>query len=279
MVLAAQGNDDKVKIKNYIVQKLAEEAGLNCATTDMIPYVLFLDGEYWGVYYLTEAYNADYISTHYSVDKDDIIMWKNGDMEEGVEDDYRIQYEMVAFISNSDMSEIGNYEQACEIIDINSFVDYYALEIYIANQDWLPNNCAYWRSRECNGKNQYYDGRWRWMLFDTDLGAVLTETTDDTIQHAIDDDPVFASLICNEEVQRMLRERIMEISGVYKENYNEWIDEWLTDMSTAVCCNGKRFWGENGIDDYLNRMIAGMRAYPEERERYLKQCMDSHFNQ
>ena len=117
------------------------------------------------------------------------------------------------------------------------------------------------------------------MLFDTDLGAVLTETTDDTIQHAIDDDPVFASLICNEEVQRMLREKIMEISNVYKENYNEWIDEWLTDMSTAVYYNGKRFWGENGIDDYLNRMIAGMRAYPEERERYLKQCMDSHFNQ
>lgn len=76
MILAAQGNDERIKIKNYMAQKLAEEAELNLATAGMIPYVLFLDGEYWGVYYLTEAYDADYISTHYGVDKDDVVMWK-----------------------------------------------------------------------------------------------------------------------------------------------------------------------------------------------------------
>ncbi|MGN0277925.1 MAG: CotH kinase family protein [Lachnospiraceae bacterium] len=278
VILAAQGNDQKVKIKNYMVQRLAVEAGLNCATSDMIPCVLFLDGEYWGVYYLSEAYDKNYISAHYGIDKDDVIMWKNGGLEEGVEGDYRIQYDLIAFISNNDMSINDNFEQACEIVDIESFIDYYALEIYIANQDWLPNNCAYWRSRECNGKNQYYDGRWRWMLFDTDQYAILTETTDDTVQHAIDKDPVFASLIRNKEVQIMLRQKLMEISDIYKENYNEWIDEWIAEMSAGVYHNGKRFWGENGIDNSFQDVIADMRAYPEEREKCLNQYMDLHFN-
>lgn len=277
MILAAQGNDEKVKIKNYMVQKLAMEAGLNCATTEMIPCVLFLDGEYWGMYYLTEAYDADYISVHYGVD--DVIIWKNGDLEEGVDEDYRTQYDMTVFISNNDMSIAGNYERACEIIDMDSFIDYYALEIYIGNQDWLPNNCAYWRSREKDGRKQYADGRWRWMLFDTDLAAILTEVDDDTIQHAIEKDAVFASLIQNEEVQMMLRERIMDIAGIYEENYNDWIDEWVENTGTAVYSSGKRFWGENGIDVFFQDMIENMKAYPEEREKYLNQCMDSHFNQ
>lgn len=195
-----------------------------------------------------------------------------------MEEDYRTQYDLITYISNNDMSLADNYEQACEIIDIDSFIDYYALEIYIANQDWLPNNCAYWRSRECNAKNQYYDGRWRWMLFDTDQDAVLTETTDDTIQHAIDNDPIFASLIRNEKVQIMLRQKLMEISDIYEANYNEWIDAWLADMSAGIDYNGKRFWGENAIDGHFQNMIDGMRAYPEERERYLNQYMELHFD-
>lgn len=279
MILGTQGNDEKVKIKNYMVWKLAVEADCNCATMKMIPCVLFLNGEYWGVYYLSEAYGADYISTHYAVDKKDIVMLKNGALEEGVEEDYRLQYDMTAFISNNDMKIDDNYKQACELIDIESFIDYYALEIYVANQDWIPNNYAYWRSREINSKNQYYDGKWRWMLFDTDQAAVLTEFDDDTIQHAIEKDTVFASLMQNREVQEMFRDKINEISDVYEQNYNEWIDDWLAEMNTGISRNGERFWGENGIDDYFQWMITGMRAYPKERERYLNAYMDLHFNQ
>ena len=276
MILAAQGNDEEVKIRNYIVQKLAVEAELDCATTEMIPYVLFLDGEYWGVYYLTEAYGADYISTYYGVGEDNIVMWKNGALEEGTEDDCNLQYDMVAFISDNDMSIADNYKRACEIIDIDSFIDYYALEIYVANQDWLSNNCAYWRSREIDDRNRYADGRWRWMIFDTE--ECLLGADHDTIQRAIDKDPVFASLIRNEKVQIMLRQKLMEISDIYKENCDEWIDTWMADMSADVKYSYKRFWGENAIDGYFQNMIGGMRAYPEERERYLNQYMELHFD-
>lgn len=278
MILAAGGNDEKVKVKNYIVQKLAVESESNCATTEMIPYILFLDGEYWGVYYLSEAYNADYISTHYDVDENDVVMYKNSDLEEGVDEDYRLQYDMVTFISNNDMRIEDNYKQACEIIDIESFVDYYALEIYVANQDWLPNNCAYWRTRECDSRNKYYDGKWRWMLFDTDLWAILIEAEDDTIEHAIEKDTVFASLIQNEEVQEMLCQRLMELQDIYEANCDEWINEWLIQMSTSVHQNGERFWGENGIDDYFQSIIDDMRAYAVKRAEYLNQYMEQHFS-
>lgn len=279
MILAAGGNDEKIKIKNYIVQRLAMESDSNCATTKMIPYILFLNGEYWGVYYLSEAYNANYISTYYGIDEDDVVMFKNSVLEEGIDEDYRLQYDMITFCSNNDMRIEDNYRHACEMIDMESFIDYYALEIYIANQDWLPNNCAYWRTRESNSRNQYYDGKWRYMLFDTDLWAILIEAEDDTIQHAIEKDTVFASLIQNEEVQEMLRKRLMEISDIYEENCDEWIDDWLLEMKDGVYENGKRFWGDGEIDDYFQSVIADMREYPERREQYLYKYMEQHFRE
>jgi hypothetical protein len=278
MVLAAQGNDDKTKIKNYIVQRLAKESDSHCATSGMVPCVMFLNGEYWGVYYLAESYDTDYLSTHYDVDEEDAVMFKNDALAEGVDEDYDLRYQFTVYISNNDMQDNDCFEEACTMIDIESFVDYYALEIYAANQDWLPNNCAYWRTRPSDMRSEYYDGKWRWMLFDTDLWAVMIEYEDDTIQHAIDDDPVFASLIRNEQVQEMLRQRLMELSDIYKDNCDIWIDEWLEEMSDSVHKNGERFWGEGAIDEYFQSIIDDMRAYPENREQYLKQYMEEHFN-
>lgn len=279
LILAAQGNDDKVKIKNYIVQKLAEELDSDCATTKMIPYVLFLDGEYWGVYYLSEAYDENYINAHYGVDADNVVMMKNGGLEVGEDEDYDLYYNLISFISNNDMRLNENYEKACEMIDMESFVDYYAIEMYVANQDWLPNNCALWRTKDSNSRNQYCDEKWRWMLFDTDRRAVLIEADDDTIQHAIEKDPMFASLIKNEEVQEMLRQKLMEIQDVYEENCDQWINNWMEEMSVSVYQNGERFWGENGIDDDFRSMIAEMRIYPQKREEYLTQYIKQHFDE
>lgn len=49
-------------------------------------------------------------------------------------------------------------------------------------------------------------------------------------------------------------------------------------MSAGIDYSGKRFLGENAIDGYFQNMIDGMRAYPEERERYLNQYMELHFD-
>lgn len=275
MTLSSGGNDEQVNIKNYMVQKLAMESDSHFATMKMIPCVLFLNGEYWGMYYLTENYDTDYFSAHYGVDEDEVVMLKHGALEEGADEDYDLWWFTDNFISNNDMRIDDNYRMACESIDIESFIDYYALEIYVANQDWLPNNSAWWRTRACDLRNPYSDGKWRWILFDTDQLGVLREFDDDTIEHAIEHDTMFASLIQNEEVQELLRERLMELQDIYEDNCDAWIDEWLAEMNDGVQQSGKRYWGENGIDDYLQSTIDAMREYPQERGQYLEQYLDN----
>ncbi len=48
-------------------------------------------------------------------------------------------------------------------MDVNQYLNYLIAEIYSANADWPGNNLKLWRPRTP-------DGRWRWMLFDTDFG-------------------------------------------------------------------------------------------------------------
>ena len=42
-----------------------------------------------------------------------------------------------------------------------------ATELYIGNADWPGNNVRIWRARQTSDK-PYEDGRWRFMMYDTD---------------------------------------------------------------------------------------------------------------
>ena len=54
---------------------------------------------------------------------------------------------------------------------MENFIQYIVAQTYINNIDWPQNNVKVWRSRnnalDLNEGN-YEDGKWRWMLFDTD---------------------------------------------------------------------------------------------------------------
>lgn len=164
LVLFSGGNDNTFKLKDYLINTMEQE--LQFSTMDFIPCTLFLDGEYWGFYYITEDYNTDYIHDHYQVDPNNIIMIKNNLLDWGNDDDYKKYKEMLAFITRNDMSDSSSYNQACSLIDIESYIDYYAAQIYIARcADWPGSNFALWRTRENDG-SKYGDTKWRWMLFD-----------------------------------------------------------------------------------------------------------------
>ena len=49
------------------------------------------------------------------------------------------------------------------MIDMENFIDYQGSQIFFDNTDWPGNNIKFWRPR-------VDDGRWRWVLYDTDFG-------------------------------------------------------------------------------------------------------------
>ena len=176
-VLRNGGNDcDYGKIRDPFIQKMVSSHDFE--TQDSEPVVLFIDGEYWGCYALCEDYSGHYIEYNYGIDENNVITVKNGRIDEGMEEDMPMFNEMMDFITGNDMSDPVNYARASEMLDMESFAGYCALNIYICNRDSIflnDNNWEMWRVRRIDKQHAFGDGKWRMMCFDTDYSSGIYE--------------------------------------------------------------------------------------------------------
>lgn len=268
LTLFQGGDDDKSKMQDYLINKLTEN--LSFCTMDFEPYILFLDGEYWGVYWLTEKYDERYISYHYNVLPDNIIIMKNGKLEVGEESDTRLYQEMIEFCTTADLSSQENYKRVCEMIDIDSFIDYYATMIYIGrNNDWPGQNEAIWRSRKLD-TGKYNDGKWRWMLFDVNSGGMSGDLIEfDSYENTLNYE-FFSNLMSNVELRNRLLERVEELgqTNFSQSNVENAITEFRVLMDEPMKQNCKRFWGNNAYTFYLDK-VADVQNFMTKRHEYI----------
>ena len=166
-VLRNGGNDANYsKFKDMMIQNMVSGRGVE--TQQGTACVVFIDGEYWGLYTLQSDYSDRYFADRYNVAKSNVVMYKNDELSEGEAEDEKLFNDMYKFITENDMSIEENYRKACAMIDMDSLVEYAATEMYIFNDDWPQNNYACWRTRTIEQGNSYADGRWRFVLFDTE---------------------------------------------------------------------------------------------------------------
>ena len=168
-IVLRNGGDDYygTKFRDAFIQKLV--SGRAVSTQKSEPAIGFLNGEFSGVYNLQEDYSKHYIESHYGIPDDDVIMIKTEELEEGLDEDYALFEELSDFVNHADLSDDAVYAEYCQKMDIQSLMDYFALELWIENTDWIDtgNNYRLWRSR--NITNQpYQDGTWRWAVYDTE---------------------------------------------------------------------------------------------------------------
>ena len=164
------------------------------------PSVVFLDGEYWGIYTLREYFDSEYLKSHYSLDKDKAVIldvWETPGVQEGESNDWKLyQYDVINYLKSNDITDKATYEYIKSKIDIENYINYNVTEIYSGNYDWPGNNTVVWKYKTKDG--EYHpeasygkDGRWRWMLKDTDFGFGFLQksVTFDTLSFATADVP------------------------------------------------------------------------------------------
>lgn len=262
LVLFSGGDDNHFKLKDYLANVMEQD--LQFATMDFIPCAMFLDGEYWGMYYITEDYNSEYIHDHYQVSKNNVIMIKNNTLAEGTnEDDYQKYKEMRDFINEHDMSDTANYNHACDLIDIDSYIDYYAAQIYIARcVDWPGDNFALWRTRENDG-SLYGDGKWRWMLFDVNSGGLsISSLSNDTLSYVLASDVTFSSLYQSEDFRRKFANRLLDIGRetFAPQKCNYFIDQYTQTLKEPIAASNMRFYMDEKYEEF-DQNAADMKAF------------------
>ena len=173
------GNDNMAGFfRDSIAQSLVSDRDM--ATQATSECILFIDGEFWGIYQLMEKYNSDYFKSHYGIKKNDVCFIKNNSLEDGNDQDLSEWNNLLGNLSRVDMTLDENYQRACAELDIQSFIDYFAAQIYWANHDWPSNNTGVWRSNAVDPENPYADGKWRMVLFDTEYSSNLADKVSET---------------------------------------------------------------------------------------------------
>jgi len=135
------------------------------------PIILFINGEYWGIHNIRDRYSTEYIFDNWGVEEDSLDFLEiNSEIISGDVIHYN---NMNDFLDNNDMSDSANYAYIKTQINVENFIDYISGNLIICNTDWPYNNIRYWRKRTNSYKPDAqpgHDGRWRWMVYDTDYG-------------------------------------------------------------------------------------------------------------
>lgn len=128
------------------------------ATQDYRPCVVYINGVYWGIYFIQEKINESYLSQHYGVSKDKInlLQANGGTVLAGDKTRYA---DMVDYVETHNMADNKHYAYIQTQMDVDNYIDYVICQMYVNNTD--TGNIKYWMSDE-------YDGRWRWIFYDVD---------------------------------------------------------------------------------------------------------------
>ncbi len=258
--------------RDMFIQNLAD--GMNIDKQAAQPVSFYLNGEYYGMMILTERTDEDFVYHNYGLDEEDIDLLKgNGSYicEKGTREAYD---NMIDYVSKS-YSDDDFYDKLNVHMDIDEYVDYQIIEQYIGNTDWVTNNIKLWRKHD--------GGRFRWILYDTDLGLSSRSSALDTCMLDFTTKPIktkstkplilMQSCMKNEDFRwKFLDQYLDRIENQFTdERIDTKIDSLLdmTDFEMCATIKHSDLLDCPGSFDKYHSEIESMRSFAKERKKYV----------
>jgi len=278
-ILRNCGNDNKFsRIRDHLIQGLVW--GRNFITQAMTPCLVFIDGEFWGHYEITEKLTDDFIRDHFGIQKKNVVLMKNEEVEEGTEEDGQ---EFAAFrdwIRETDFSDGEAYRQLEEQVDLDGLAEYLTVQFYICNWDFGNNNFACWRARETDPDNDWADGKWRFILYDTEYSTGLYGTVkpdENAIERLRGKDcfisDLFFGAMENPEFRRKFADTYDDLTNTeFADNLvRDAVMELYGRNVEAILATYDRFWptwpgGPNGANVLISQVQDILNFFAERRQ-------------
>jgi hypothetical protein len=155
-------------VRDEYVQTLGQLGDMNFDLRAVERVILFLNGEYWGVYGMRDRpVDHDYTDEYYDQGKYDIqylSTWGDTEIEYGglqaISDWENIRNHVLL----NDMSDPENYQIAEDSINMLSLIDYMTMNLNVVASDWLNYNTGWWRGLNPEGGHK----KWGYILWDLD---------------------------------------------------------------------------------------------------------------
>ena len=266
----------------------------NLVMPDSQLVVLFLNGEYWGAYLLIEKIDKSFIETNYLIPSNNVSMIKEGQLEEGPQEELDNFISFCKTYSKKDVSDEKVYEEINNFIDIDSMIEHFGLGIYIATSDWPQRNEGQWKNNgpKIDG-NKYSDGKWRFMTFDLDytMGIKYNEVglvDSDHFKYAESKNwgsptNLFIALLKNNKKfkNKFINAYCDFINEIFNPiKVNKLLEEYIEKYQEIVAYSQLRWWGYGsklpGYAHYKDAFLKNSdnkKAFYENRPKYSLQHM------
>ncbi len=171
-------------IRDSYIQHLSQVSKLNLDERSSTNVIVYVNGQYWGVYDLREKVDdKDYTDYYYKQDRkykgsDEYIQflktWGGTQPNYGNQPAVNDWVALRNYISNNDMSDPGHFAHVDSLLDISSMIDYFVMNSFVVSRDWLNYNTGWWRGLHPDGEAR----KWRYILWDMEaaLGHFVNYT-------------------------------------------------------------------------------------------------------
>ncbi len=155
-------------IRDGFIHTLSVRADMLLDERTYRPCVVYLNGQYWGVYEIREkADDHDFTDFYFQQDKYNLQYlktWGGTWQEYGAPNAQPDWDALVNFIMANNMAPGPNFDYVTSQLKWASLCDYFMFNSYVVNQDWLNWNTAWWRGMDPAGQKT----KWRYTLWDMD---------------------------------------------------------------------------------------------------------------
>jgi len=200
------------------------------------PAIFYLNGDYWGIQNLRERSTEDFVLANYGTEDIDMIenWW---DLKAGDRTAFdQLMNELRKSSSQRDIQWIMNQ------VDIDEYINYMILQIYVSNTDFPGNNLVLWRHRKT-------DGKWRFIVKDTDFGLGTNKVTHNAMRYNTennnDDRKLFNALLTHDDFRKKFYRRFAVYMG-----------DLLRYNSTLHVIDSIQKLIEPAMQDHLTRWMA-----------------------
>ena len=272
------GNDTGSRIKDAALQEIVHRSGLDVDGQSTQPVVHFINGEYRGMLNMREPNNKHFAYANYGIDTEEMDQFEmspdSGYVQ--MEGDREAFLEWYALSENA--ADEDTYEAIRNLVDIDEYINYMAVEFYLGGTDWPQNNIKGFRPRMENG-------RFRFVLFDLD-GTFATTSPFYTFEgkqtytfdyiydmggrltEEIEMVTIFLNMLSNESFRKQFIDTYCLVAGSVFEpsRCNAIIDEMAARTASTLAYEGQSPYNtanslKNSLANRQNTMINALADY------------------
>ena len=236
------------------------------------PVALYINGDYFGLYYIREKINKDFVQQKLNLPTNDSIniIFSKGYNEEGSGAAYK---ELMQYVSSHDMSNAANYDYIKKNVDLIGLIDYKIGEMYAGDTD--VGNIRYVRSTAPGS-----DRKWHFIFYDLDATWVgykptpqyyLSTSGAAATSNVTDHNILINRLLNNKEFRDLFLQRVSHhLTNTFEEkNVTAVFDNLVAKIRPEMKRNCER-WTQLSYDQWEKNVEEFRKKFPDKHKVLLK---------